>query len=87
MQELFLGLLERREREPVLISDKLARNTQENRSRSPFFQGLDPGSAEASSDIPLPQEFGDIGCSLGPCQRMKPKRARKGIAQTLPWGC
>lgn len=37
--------------------------------------------------IPLPQESGDIRCSLGPCHHVKPKRAWKGIAQTLPWGC
>lgn len=65
MQELFLGLLERAERETILTGDKLARNTQENRSGSPFFQGPDLGSVWAGSNIQIPQEFGDIRLEFG----------------------
>lgn len=65
MQELFLGLLERGERETILIGDKLFRSAWENRSGLPFLQGPDIGSAQAGFDIQLPQEFGDISLQFG----------------------
>lgn len=65
MQELFLGLPERGERETTLIGDKLVRSARENRSGLPFLQGPDIGSAQAGSDIQFPQEFGDIHLQFG----------------------
>lgn len=89
MQELFLGLLERGERETILIGDKLARNAQ-SRSGLPFFQGPDLGSAQAGLIFSSPKNLGIFVYNLGSsaCQYIKPKMW-KGIIQLLHWrgGC
>lgn len=64
MQELFLGLLERQERESILTVAELAKNTQ-NSSGLPCFQGPALGLAQVSSDAQLPQDFGDINLWFG----------------------
>lgn len=76
----FWGCLKEGKGKTTLIRDKLARNAQDERSGSPFFQGPDLGSAQAGSDIQLPQEFGDNCLQFG-FKRVSAHYAKEGEAR------